>query len=362
MSCLPSVWNGFSTRPLLDAEPWMTASIRLGREASFLIGDFSVLDGPALELYRFSVSRPGWTKEQASDALGYTLREIDAAVSLLLEQRLLEQSTSADTYVAMSPDVALAELVDEDERTLQDLRSRINARRRAMSSLVPAYIEARKLLAADTSVEVLEDPNVIRRVLIDYGRDVREHVLMAQPGQGFNADVQEESIRKDLDLLESGVKRKTIYHNSIEDHVPTRKAVAAITAAGGEFRTLPHVPLRLLIFDEKLALVARERDRDDLAALVLRDPNIIHVLTRLFEVGWEIARPFALDEPAPSALNSVQRAILKGLAAGYSDEVLARRLDISVRTCRRHIAWMLEELGAESRFQAALKARDAGWI
>jgi DNA-binding NarL/FixJ family response regulator len=37
------------------------------------------------------------------------------------------------------------------------------------------------------------------------------------------------------------------------------------------------------------------------------------------------------------------------LAAGYADEIVARRMGVSVRTCRTHIARLMRTLGASSR-------------
>lgn len=322
-----------------------------------------MLGETSLEVYRYAVGHPGWTRSGASEALGLTLRRIDEALRELSERRLLSPHPgSADGLVAVSPDVALADLVDADERAMQELKARVSSRRRELSSLLPTFLEARKNVLASTSVETLEDPHLIHRVLIDYGRDVTEKVYIAQPGQGSTADVHEESVRKDLELLENGIRRRTLYDTSTRDHVPTRKAVEAIAAGGGEFGVLPFIPLRMLIFDEKLALVGRQLTRDDKAALVIRDHSLINIFTHLFEIAWEISESFLAPEQVTSPLSSMQRSIIQGLANGLSDESIARRLNINVRTCRRHIAWMLETLRADSRFQAALKAREAGWI
>ena len=322
-----------------------------------------MLDATSLEVYRYAVGHPGWTRNEASEALGLTMRRIEAAIGELADRRLLSpEAGRPDGLVAVSPDVALADLVDADERALQDLQARISSQRRELSSLLPTFLEARKSVLASTSVETLEDPHLIHRVLIDYGRDVTEKVYIAQPGQGSTADVHEESIRKDLELLENGVRRRTLYDTSLRDHVPTRRAVEAIAAGGGEFGVLPFIPLRILIFDEKLALVGRQLTREDKAALVIRDASLINIFTLLFDVAWEISESFLAPERVESPLSSLQRAIIQGLANGLSDESIARRLDINVRTCRRHIAWMLDTLRAESRFQAALKAREAGWV
>ncbi|GAA1347345.1 hypothetical protein GCM10009611_26840 [Arthrobacter roseus] len=320
-----------------------------------------MLEGTAVELYKFAVANPSWTKQDASDALGYTLKHIEVSIAGLERQRLLAPGTSGQ-WVAIAPETALADIVDEDERTMLQLRSRVSERRREFASIVPVFLEARAHAAGSGSVEVLEDPAKVRRLLIDSGRDVMTSVLIAQPGQGSTADVQEESVRKDLELLQRGIQRRNLYPTGTRDHVPTRKAVATVTDAGGEFRALPFVPLRLMIFDKNLAIVARQLDPGDKAALVIRDPNLVHIFTLLFDLAWEIASPFLDEVGRKSPLTSTQQSILNGLAVGYSDEVIARRLDISVRTCRRHIAWMLEELRADSRFQAGIKARDAGWI
>lgn len=320
------------------------------------------MDSTSLAVYRYAVSSPGWTVSQASEALGFTTRSIETAIADLTGHCLLVQVNGGRNYTAVSPDVALAELVDPDERQLLDLRARIGAKRRELAGLVPVFAEASRRVSTDSAVEVLEDPGQVMSVLIEYARAASECVLMARPGPGATADTQEDSIQKDVDMLRQGVRRRTLYHSSIRDHMPTRRAVEVVTAAGGEFRTLPHMPLRAVIFDGKVAVVPRALCADDRAGLVIREPNLIRVFVRMFEFAWELGEPFLTEVPEPGRLNNIQRSVLRALAAGQSDEVIARRLGISVRTCRRHIAKMLEDLGAESRFQAGVKAQRAGWI
>ncbi len=54
--------------------------------------------------------------------------------------------------------------------------------------------------------------------------------------------------------------------------------------------------------------------------------------------------------------DDLKRSIVRLMAEGYKDEIVARRLGMSVRTCRRHIAEIMEELEATSRFQAGANA------
>jgi DNA-binding NarL/FixJ family response regulator len=52
--------------------------------------------------------------------------------------------------------------------------------------------------------------------------------------------------------------------------------------------------------------------------------------------------------------------ILRLLSAGQKDETAARSMGLSVRTYRRRVAELMTLLGADSRFQAGVRARALG--
>ncbi|UBU19177.1 helix-turn-helix domain-containing protein [Nonomuraea gerenzanensis] len=72
--------------------------------------------------------------------------------------------------------------------------------------------------------------------------------------------------------------------------------------------------------------------------------------------------PAAPDGPASAAANAGtaisarEWQVLQLLAQGCTDEMVARNLDVSLRTVRRVTADLMNRLGARSRFQAGLKA------
>lgn len=76
----------------------------------------------------------------------------------------------------------------------------------------------------------------------------------------------------------------------------------------------------------------------------------------------------AVDQPAAAAatddqgLSQREREVLERIAAGDSNKVIARDLDISPHTVKRHVANILDKLGLGSRGQAAawLRAHSAG--
>lgn len=52
----------------------------------------------------------------------------------------------------------------------------------------------------------------------------------------------------------------------------------------------------------------------------------------------------------------LDQTIIQLLGTGLKDEAIARRVGMSLRTTRRHIADIMKLLGAESRFQAGILA------
>jgi DNA-binding NarL/FixJ family response regulator len=54
--------------------------------------------------------------------------------------------------------------------------------------------------------------------------------------------------------------------------------------------------------------------------------------------------------------------VLELLAAGHSNKVIARRLEISPNTVKTHVAKLFEKLEAASRTQAIAKARELGLL
>ncbi|HEY0936041.1 MAG TPA: hypothetical protein VGD91_20160 [Trebonia sp.] len=90
----------------------------------------------------------------------------------------------------------------------------------------------------------------------------------------------------------------------------------------------------------------------------------VNTLVRaLVDLLWDRALPPAGAERFEEvAGDPVKLEILGLLEAGAKDEVIARALGVSLRTCRRHIAELISAAGAVSRFQAASRLARAGLL
>ena len=63
----------------------------------------------------------------------------------------------------------------------------------------------------------------------------------------------------------------------------------------------------------------------------------------------------ALDELTPR-----ERAVLEGIAGGLDNSEIAASLGLSEKTVRNHITRVFDKIGVEHRYQAIVRARDAG--
>lgn len=79
------------------------------------------------------------------------------------------------------------------------------------------------------------------------------------------------------------------------------------------------------------------------------------ILERL--AGWETKVP-AQGSGSDAGLSEREREVLARVAAGDSNKEIARALDLSPHTVKRHVANILDKLGAASRGQAAAWWRD----
>lgn len=91
-----------------------------------------------------------------------------------------------------------------------------------------------------------------------------------------------------------------------------------------------------------------------------------HTVQRLVQVAVENARRGAAADPlallralaatptrAESTLSAREREVLQRIVAGDSNKMIARTLGLSPHTVKRHVANILDKIGARSRAQAA---------
>ncbi|PNG98214.1 LuxR family transcriptional regulator [Streptomyces malaysiensis] len=120
--------------------------------------------------------------------------------------------------------------------------------------------------------------------------------------------------------------------------------------------------LAALIVDGRAALVCADSAAGRRAS-TLRDSGVIETLQTLFDGIWRTALSASERvELGERSRGELVRPILERLRLGATDEVAARELAVSVRTYRRYVAEIMALLGANSRFQAGVRAAELGLL
>lgn len=146
----------------------------------------------------------------------------------------------------------------------------------------------------------------------------------------------------------------------------SRPTTAAPTAPGADnhrIRTTWAELRAMVIVDDVAALIPSLEADPALTVSVVRQRSVVGQLAQFFETAWLQSTP--PDEPVrgcSEAEADLKSRIILLLAEGAKDETVARRLGISLRTCRRHVAEILGQLDASSRFQAGARAALLGMV
>ncbi|MDI3405126.1 helix-turn-helix domain-containing protein [Streptomyces cavernicola] len=168
-----------------------------------------------------------------------------------------------------------------------------------------------------------------------------------------------------LATIARGVTQRVVYsRESLEHPGQLATVVEPCVEAGEQARVLDSVPVKLVIIDEAYALVSssiRESDVHD-SMLVVQPCGLLSALVALFEQCWRGALPFHGRTARPAGLAPADRRLLRLLAGGVADDVIARELGVSRRTLFRRLQILMARLGAANRFQLALQAQRAGWL
>jgi DNA-binding CsgD family transcriptional regulator len=175
---------------------------------------------------------------------------------------------------------------------------------------------------------------------------------------GETRSIDEAVLCPPVEAIEAGVEFRMIYDSL---HASTSWGMAGIersAQAGEQSRLRQSVPVRMMHVDDAIALVTMSQNE---AVLVQYQP-LLTMLAQWFDQLWTDPGTTVVGEPAMEKVSPVRRKVLRLLVAGLTDEAIAHRTDTSVRTVRRHVKAILEDLGVDTRFAAGAAAAKRGWV
>ncbi|MEU5883471.1 helix-turn-helix transcriptional regulator [Spirillospora sp. NPDC047279] len=259
---------------------------------------------------------------------------------------------------ALEPPLPAPTPLDEVERDLLKARtlveSAMSEHRRRLAAATVASTAVTETSVAVTEAADGDDPAAgAPRTLAE---SAREELVLVMAGGDWAAEVMPAL----PDLIRAGVAVRMLCAREALRVPWGIRLLGKAQAAGVQVRVAETALQELMLVDERAAAV-----RTGPHALVIRSPAMLRALRGLFSGAWESAVPVA-DRPRPpedeDGWDGLQQRILTLLGAGYKDDAAARQLGLSVRTYRRHVAEIMRDVGAASRFQAGARAAELGLL
>ena len=306
-------------------------------------------------VYRYAVTNGIGDLDTLAADLRLPVEVVDQAVTELSRNRLLRKDfADPRRLLAVDPEVAGMALVSPMEREIYQRRELIAQVRQRTEMFRLDYARAGEPASTGATARVTGAPEV-RGYLKVTSDGCQREVMMLQAGKQDTEEF-DDFLQVCLQLLERGITVRIVCQHRSRADLTTRMKIKRVADAGAQVRTASHIPRTAVIFDRALAVLLGS-DQAEVSASRVADDDMVQFLIDVFDHLWDGATAVDThDTGYAEVADDLQQTIAGLMAKGYTDEVLARKLGMSVRTCRRHIAALMRELDAVSRFQAGVRA------
>lgn len=155
------------------------------------------------------------------------------------------------------------------------------------------------------------------------------------------------------------MQHRVILNASSLRHPEAFEGIRKSLGATSEYRSVATVPHRMMIVDERIAMMpVLTPEQVEGRAIVIRSSPILVCLIALFQQLWERANPVGLEGEDRSCdeVSPEDGRILSLLINGLTDERIAHQLGASPRTVQRRVHAMMVRSGSTSRVQLGYEA------
>lgn len=342
----------------------MATSDRADAALSSLDLDALGLGEDASRLYRLALTDPDWSTERFADVTGRSAEAARAALDELVSLGLLEPSVEhRGRWVPTPPRVGLGRLIERRQSTLRESEQAL-ARSRLSAQQLIEHADSAQGVSLD-AIELLEGRDATTARIAELMQSCRssQSMVTSLPDETSIARARE----NDLQMLDRGVEVQLLALAGHPRRSPAvREHLALLSEAGAQVRLLPSLPTRLMIFDGTTALLPIDPEDVALGAIAVHQPGLVSLASALFATSWDQARDLdgaAERDPAEGwQPTDLQLEVVRLLGLGNKDEAIARRVDLSLRSVRRIIGQLSQELDAASRFELGVRCVERGLL
>lgn len=326
------------------------------------------IDEEAIRIYHATLDLGNCTRDELALRLGLPLDRVDTALAVLADSVLVRSfpgdgpgAAPGEEIRPVSPEAGLTAALARRRERIPRAQAEIERLEADVAELISAH-ESLAGRGAGVEMERVRGAGAVAVRVLEFTTAAEESICVLAPDRsaGIVAGLTENEAGA---ALSRGLTLRRLHLSSIRNRPEQCAAAGRIAAAGAQVRTAPVLPLEMMIFDGRAAILPHDPADLGAGAVVIHHRGTVAGLCALFEGYWAGSEKLGFEhEVDDRGLTSTERELLRQLADGSTDATVARRMGVSLRTVRRISAQLMTRLGARSRFQAGVRAATAEWL
>lgn len=304
------------------------------------------------DTYRALLEVPDTDVTTLARVLGVAESEVSKSLAALSRAGLAKM-VADDRFAAAAPDSSLISLLSD----------RMDALRRgydAVGELERVYRDAKARHGTVPGSETVTGAVAVRSRIGQLQDRAREEVckFVRPPLLTDNTDSCDAAVAR-------GVRFRMLYEKAMLDNPAAMEVVRQAAQKGKQVRFAATLPVKLLIVDGRTVFISEGGDHP--VGLVTEHPALVTLALGLFEQIWPTAVPASIDlAPGqliePGLSDPDDRLLLSLLLAGLTDQAIAVRLGVGLRTVQRRVRDLMDAAGVDTRIQLGWQASRKGWV
>jgi sugar-specific transcriptional regulator TrmB len=233
--------------------------------------------------YMALVRRDSSTAAELARIAGVPRQRIYDVLASLVERGLAStRPGKVVKYAAAPPELALARLLDDHRRRVEELELDASA---VAEQLTPAYAAGQGHTDPLDYIEVLRDRGAINERFSQLQAGIeREILIFSKPPYATPPENNEQGLE-----VSRRHTARSLYEFSVFDSAETTEGVRRFIEAGEEARFVAELPLKLVILDETIVMFGMEdpvAGTPDLTIVVVEHRSLAKVLKIAFMSVW----------------------------------------------------------------------------
>lgn len=257
--------------------------------------------------YAALLGKDSFSATQVADLSGVPRQRIYDILASLVERGLAisRPGKHGTRYAAVAPTLALSALVEREQQRLSRLQTVAATLSAALST---QYQQGKAESSPLEYIEVLRGRIAISQRFAEIQANCKREILVfTKPPYAQ----QPQDNLEGLDMLKRNIQARSLYEYDVLRNDETRHVIDYFIQHGEDARFVPHLPLKLVIVDEEIVMVALEDPivgRTDLTIMVIEHRQLAQVVKLAFESLWRDGDSFIqaherlnMTPPTPSA-------------------------------------------------------------